>query len=157
MLKISKLADYATVIMHWLSSRQEGCFSASVIAERTGIALPTVSKVLKRLNDVHLVTSVRGVQGGYQLSRPAEQMSLAEIISAVDGKPALTECSDKTRQCRYDRHCEIRGNWQYINQVIYDVLNRLTLRDMMSSLSKEAIPMHFHPSKIKEDEHVRSR
>lgn len=153
MLKISKLADYATVIMHWLSTHSDERFSATVISKQIGIATPTVSKVLKLLNDAELVTSTRGTQGGYHLSRPAEQVSLANIISAVDGRPAITECGDSESCCRYDHHCEIRGNWQYINNVIYYVLDKLTLQDMTGSLS--GIPMQFHPMKeMSGEQHV---
>lgn len=148
MLKISKLADYATVIMHWLSVHNDDRFSASVVAEQVKISIPTVSKVLKLLSDAELVTPTRGAQGGYHLSRPAEQVSLADIISAVDGRPAMTECSHADNQCQLDHHCELRGNWQYINKVIYNLLDRLSLCDMTSPLCEaDVVPMQFHPSK----------
>ncbi|MCB1827580.1 MAG: SUF system Fe-S cluster assembly regulator [Coxiellaceae bacterium] len=134
MFKISKLADYATVIMHWLSQHADARFSATVISEQTGIAAPTVSKILKLLNDAGLVTSTRGAQGGYHLSSPAEQISVAAIISAIDGRPKLTECGDHHDGCQLGPHCEIRGNWQYINKVVYKVLDNLSLQDMGGSV-----------------------
>ncbi len=148
MLKISKLADYATVIMHWLSTHPDAHFSAANISSEIGIALPTVSKVLKQLNDAELVTSTRGAQGGYHLSRSADEVSLARIISAIDGEPAMTECAQTDSCCRYDHHCEIRGNWQYINKVIYNVLDQLSIQDMTRNLSDaDEVPIRFYPSK----------
>ena len=150
MLKISKLADYATVIMHWLSMHNDDCFSATVISEQVGIATPTVSKVLKLLNDAGLVTSTRGAQGGYHLSQSSECVSLADIISAIDGRPAMTECSHANGQCQYDHHCELRGNWQYINKVIYQLLDDLSLCDMTKPLCENNVaPMQFYPPKKK--------
>lgn len=147
MIKISKLADYGTVVMHCLSRHQNQRFSAVVISQKTCIATPTVSKVLKLLNDAGLVTSARGSQGGYQLAKAPEKISLADIITTIDGAPALTECSSSDSLCVHDHHCELRGNWQYINRVIYSVLDKLSLLDMGCSL-QESVPMRFYPSEI---------
>lgn len=157
MLKISKLADYATLIMHWLSTHSDDRFSAAVISNTLGIATPTVSKVLKLLNDADLVTSTRGANGGYHMSRSAEKVSLADIISAIDGRPAMTECSHDDSRCQYDHHCELRGNWQYINTVIYDLLDRLSLCDMTAPLCETNVaPIHFYPTrKPAGDKHAR--
>jgi len=139
MLKISKLADYATVIMQWLSTHDDDRFSAAMVSERIGIAVPTVSKVLKLLSDAGLVVATRGAQGGYVLSRPARAVSIAEIITAIDGQLAMTECSVENHACRRDQCCDMRSNWRYINNVVFDVLSRLTLHDMTvsSTLPKE--------------------
>jgi FeS assembly SUF system regulator len=142
MLKISKLADYATVIMHWLSQHDSKYYSATAIAEQIGVGLPTVSKVLKSLNDAGLVSSLRGAQGGYQLSRAAAEISVADIITALDGRPAMTECSQVDSICQYDARCELRGNWQYLNARIYHLLNSVSLYDMTMPLiqSKGTLP-----------------
>ena len=91
MLRISKLTDYATVILAALSAQPEALHSASGLAERTGVAAPTVSKLLKELQRAGIVRSVRGARGGYQLARSAQEISAAEIIDAVEGPVALTE------------------------------------------------------------------
>ncbi len=139
MLKISKLADYATVIMQWMSTYGDDRFSATMVSEHIGISVPTVSKVLKLLGDAGLVAATRGAQGGYALSRPARDVSIAEIITAIDGQLAMTECSAEDHACRHDQCCDMRSNWRYINNVVFDVLNRLTLHDMTvsSTLPKE--------------------
>lgn len=156
MLKISKLADYATVIMHWLSRHDAERFSAAAISEQVGIAMPTVSKLLKLLNNAELVTSTRGAHGGYHLSRSVEKISLADIISAVDGRPAMTECSHDSGHCQLDEQCELRGNWQHINKMIYQFLDQLSLRDMKGSLSdNDVVPMQFYPpEQFKENQYV---
>ena len=134
MLKISKLADYATVVMHWLSQHKDDHYSATAIAEQIAVGVPTVSKVLKSLNDAGLVGALRGVQGGYQLSRSANAISLADIITAIEGRPAMTECSQIDGLCQYDARCELRGNWQYINARIYHLLDTVSLHDMTMPL-----------------------
>lgn len=134
MLKITKLADYATVIMHYLSTRPDVHLSATAIAAAVKLTTTTVSKVLKQLSEAGLVIATRGAQGGYHLTRSPDSISLAEIIIAIDGKPALTECSEGEHQCQYHEHCGVRGNWQRINTIIYDVLNRLSLQEMQAPI-----------------------
>jgi len=155
MLKISKLADYATVIMHRLASNQDQHYSAAALAEAVSINRPTVSKVLKMLNDAGLVNSVQGVQGGYHLSRDANKVSLAEIIAAIDGQLAMTECAQTDSCCQYGQQCGISDNWQFINKVIYDVLDKLSIKDMTGCLStSNEIPIHFYPTKTQREKHV---
>lgn len=134
MIKISKLADYGTVIMDFLASNPEERYSAALIAKAVHISIPTVSKILKLLNEAGLVNSLRGVNGGYQLSRLPEQISLTEIITAIDGKPAMTECSKGTDICALDRVCHLRGNWRFINHLILSIFSNLSLADMSRPL-----------------------
>jgi len=155
MLKVSKLADYATVIMHWLSQQEEQYSSVSEISVQLGFAATTISKILKLLSDAHLVDSKKGACGGYKLSRPADQVTLVQIIAAIDGQPALTACSQAHSGCRYDKFCGLRSNWQSINTMIYSLLDQLTLYDMNTQLaiSKE-IPLRFYSVKLKNLEHT---
>jgi FeS assembly SUF system regulator len=134
MLKISKLADYATIVMSFLAKEPQELYNAAAIAEATGINLPTVSKLLKLLNEEKLLCSTRGTHGGYRLARLPDQISVASVITAVDGRPALTECSQGEGRCVHDQVCALRGNWRFINQIIFDVLDRLTLQDMQQRL-----------------------
>lgn len=138
MLRISKLADYGTVIMNCLAKEPRSLLSASGIARRVSIAVPTASKVLKILVAANLVVSVRGSEGGYRLSRSPEQITVASVITALDGQPALTECNVLTKKCSQDAVCAIRDNWRLINKVINTALESLTLADM-------AKPLNFHP------------
>lgn len=130
MLKISKLADYSTVIMSFLAKFPDQLFSASLISERTHIPTPTVSKVLKLLHEAKLLISLRGTSGGYQLAKAPNEINIAEIIAAIDGKPAITQCSKGNNICHHDRVCEIRNNWRTINQIISNILEGLSLADM---------------------------
>ncbi len=141
MLKISKLADYGTIIASFLAKSPGERFSASLIAEQTHIPAPTVSKVLKRLSQHNLVTSVQGANGGYYLTRAADAISLVELVAAIDGSPALTECSQSNNCCTQDAHCSLRSNWQFINNLVLDVLRDITLADMLKPL---ALPLRFH-------------
>ena len=129
MLKISRLADYATTVMAILASREK-CFSAAQVARATPLSMATVSKVLKLLNESKLVNSERGVNGGYQLARPPEAISIAEIITAIDGNPAITKCSRSESQCEHYTVCRLRNNWQLINKLVFEVLDSLSLADM---------------------------
>jgi FeS assembly SUF system regulator len=135
MIKISKLADYGLVILNYLAAQRQRCYSAQVLAERTGIALPTVSKVLKLLNEAQVITSSRGANGGYRLEKDPEKLNLTEIITAVDGLPALTECCQVENECVHDQRCALRSNWRFINQVIIHALSQFTLADLQRPLT----------------------
>jgi FeS assembly SUF system regulator len=100
-LRISKLTDYGTVVLAELARAQTGVMSAADIAARTGLGLPTVSKLLKMLARADLVTSTRGPHGGYRLSREAERITAADVIDALEGPVSITECS------AHDSHCDI--------------------------------------------------
>lgn len=133
MLRISKLTDYATVIMAELASTSEhgaGCRSASSVAESTRLEAPTVAKVLKTLARAGLIESVRGVNGGYRLRRPAESISVAAIIRAMEGPIALTECGLEPGLCTREHDCHLKGNWQQIGQAVERALESLSLADL---------------------------
>lgn len=133
MLRISKLADYGTVIMNCLA-KESDIISATEIARKVHLTLPTASKVLKILVTANLVTSVRGSGGGYKLSRHPDKITVAEVITALDGKPAITECNIVKKTCSQEGVCAIRDNWRLINKVIFMALDSLTLTDMTKSL-----------------------
>lgn len=130
MLKISRLADYASVMMRDLSIFQDQPQSACEIAERTGIALPTVRKILKLLQAAGLLNSTRGQIGGYQLAQSPGKISLVNIIEAIDGPIALTHCNlnlGNKSQCAHHDKCGMRQDWQLINQIIKEALGQHTL------------------------------
>lgn len=129
-LKISKLADYATVIMSFLARDLSAIFSATVIAQEIHLSPPTVSKILKMLWRANLVKSFRGTEGGYQLAKSPKQITVAEIISAIEGKLAVTECCVGKNLCALDALCGVKENWQIINRAIFNALQGLTLEDM---------------------------
>lgn len=138
MLRISKLADYGTVIMNCMAKEPHALFSANEIAQKVHLALPTTSKILKIFVAANLVLSARGAGGGYRLARPPEAITVAQVISALEGQPALTECNSVTKKCAQDSVCAIRDNWRLINKVIFLALSSLTLADMTK-------PLNLHP------------
>ena len=131
MLRISKLTDYATVILAALSRQAEIPHSASGLAGDTGIAAPTVSKLLKELQRAGLVYSTRGARGGYRLARPAEQISAAEIIDAVEGPVALTECASDHGHCGIEASCSVGHSWQQVSLAIRRSLHEVRLTSLM--------------------------
>ncbi|MBS0352161.1 MAG: SUF system Fe-S cluster assembly regulator [Proteobacteria bacterium] len=130
MLKISKLADYSLIILTELAADFQQSFSASVLAEKTGIGLPTVSKLLKLLNEANLIVSSRGSKGGYRLVKDPQELKLAEIVTAVDGAPAITECCREDHRCFLESRCKLPRSWRSINQIIFDALNQYSLADL---------------------------
>lgn len=137
MLRISRLADYSTVVMAFFATHPKSRFSAAAVAEATCIALPTVSKILKFLNEANLLISTRGVNGGYQLARDAEQITVVDVISVIDGKPAVTQCGQGDAICVHDRICQLRGNWQFLNRMIVNVLKSVSIADMIQPLAQK--------------------
>lgn len=131
MLRLSKLTDYAIVILSNMAHAETHLHATAEIAEQTGIALPTVAKLLKLLVNAKIVTSARGAKGGYMLACAPEQISVASIIYALEGPIAITECSISADSCEQADGCKIRSNWGLINQTIYNALAAITLFDMI--------------------------
>lgn len=134
MLKLSKLADYGLIIMSCLADDTSGHASARDIAIQVKVALPTVSKVLKLLVGGGLVESLRGVKGGYRLGRSASEITVVDIILALDGPIGLTECSAAAGHCSHEPICALRSNWQLVNRAVLGVLNKITLAEMCRPL-----------------------
>ena len=133
MLRISKLTDYGTVLLANLAVHHGAVCSAADVAAATGIALPTVSKILKSLARSGLVTSTRGANGGYQLSRSPRDISAADIIDALEGPVSITECSGSNRRCEHEGVCSVGGAWQRVNIAIRRALDDVSLSDLLIS------------------------
>jgi FeS assembly SUF system regulator len=125
MVRISRLTDYATVLLAVLAEQPARVQTAAALAEQTRIAAPTVSKLLKQLQRAGLVASTLGLHGGYQLARPATEISAAAILDAMEGPVALTDCSVGAGQCDIEETCRVGRAWQRLNLAIrrslYDV------------------------------------
>lgn len=130
MLRISKLTDYATVILADLSRSPSALRTATEVAEHTHLALPTVSKLLKTLQHAGLVSSTRGSHGGYQLARAPETITAAEILDALEGPVAITECSAQHSSCGIEHVCGVGRAWQKVNSAIRRALNDITLAQL---------------------------
>jgi FeS assembly SUF system regulator len=130
MLRISKLTDYGTVILATLAGAPARRHTASEVAERTHLGVPTVSKLLKSFHRAGIVTSERGTRGGYQLARPAARITAAAIIDAIEGPVAITECSGDHSACDIETTCRTGGAWQRINGAIRRSLDEITLAQL---------------------------
>jgi FeS assembly SUF system regulator len=135
MLRLSKFADYGTQVMAYMA-KDGAVHSASEVSAALGIAIPTVSKILKMLVRENLVASSLGAKGGYMLARDPGEISLAEIINAMDGPISITECSSTTTSCERESTCSTRSNWQGINHIIHDALNKVNLAQMIAPKSQ---------------------
>jgi FeS assembly SUF system regulator len=139
MFKISKLTDYGTVVMAHLARDPERVHSASEVAASTHVALPTVSKILKMLAMDNLVASSRGARGGYRLARDPEDISIADIIQAMEGPVALTACASDDGECEQEPYCSIATNWRRINETVIGALRNLSLAEMVRTMDRRSI------------------
>jgi FeS assembly SUF system regulator len=130
MFRVNKLTDYALELLCQMSRGQVAVLTTTQLAADSSLGLATVSKILKKLARAELVISHRGVKGGYALAKKAKQISVAEVITAMEGNLAMTECTLETGKCELEAHCSIKGPWQVINAALLNALNKLSLEDM---------------------------
>jgi len=142
MLRISKLTDYAILVMAELA-REGEMLSAHALAERVGVEIPTASKVLKLLAGAGLLESYRGANGGYRVSRLADDISVAEVIAAIEGPIAMTECSVEEGLCSQEDSCDLRGNWQRISIAVARALQDVSLAEMSAPMKGAVNPLHI--------------
>lgn len=141
MLRVSKLTDYATVVMTCLATSDSEVLSAQQLAERAHLEVPTVSKLLKQLAHAGLVASLRGASGGYRLTREPVAITVAEIVTAIEGPIGMTECSVHHGQCGHEPHCGVRVNWQRISHAITTALESVSLADMVNPPARRGTPI----------------
>lgn len=145
MFKLGKLTDYGTVLMTALAAEPARMQTSQELATRTRLAAPTVAKLLKLLGKAGLVEALRGARGGYRLARAPERITVADIVSALEGPIALTECSVH-RGCGIENHCGVRSNWRVINDAIRSALEAVTLAQMTLPLHRPAArALREHP------------
>ncbi len=140
MLRISKLTDYAILVMVELT-REGEMLSAQALAERIHVETPTASKVLKLLAGNGLLQSYRGPSGGYQVSRSASDISVAEVIAAIEGPIAMTECSVEEGLCSQEDNCDLRSNWQRISLAVAQALRDVSLAEMSAPVGSSPGPL----------------
>ncbi len=144
MLRISKMTDYAIQLMVSLYSADRAqvgtTLSAIKLADRTHLEVPTVSKVMKLLCQHKLVQSARGAQGGYFLIRSGDDISVAEIITAIEGPIAMTECSIDDGVCGQQRNCDLITNWRRISTAVAAALSSVSLAEMANPVHPRQIP-----------------
>lgn len=131
MLRLTKQADYGIVLMTRMTDEVDRLFTANELATATGIPQPMVAKILKVLNRSDLLTSQRGAKGGYSLARPPAEITVAEMIAALEGPIAFTECIDDTPgTCSQEAVCRLRTTWQHVNAVLRQALGSISLADL---------------------------
>jgi len=130
MLRISRLTDYATLILAQLATQPRRRVTAAQLALETGLACPTVSKLLKQLHRQGLVQSTRGLHGGYLLARPASEISAVNILDALEGPVALTECSRHESHCGIEPTCTVSRTWRRVNLAIRRSLQDISLLEL---------------------------
>jgi len=128
MLRMSKLTDYGIVLLtHMAQGGSPPVRTAQELAQASRVPVPTVSKILKELCHAGIVVSHRGRRGGYSLARPAEEISVAAIVEALEGRVSVTECSDEHGACALEPTCVAKGQWGTISRAIQGTLERLPL------------------------------
>jgi FeS assembly SUF system regulator len=140
MLRLGRLTDYAvTLLSHMGMQGETALWAASGLAEKSGLPMPTAAKVLKLLAKGRLVSAHRGASGGYKLARKASDISIAEIIEAMDGPIALTDCSHGSAhaKCKIRRLCPMSSGWNKVNAALREALKNVSLAEMV------AMPLSF--------------
>jgi FeS assembly SUF system regulator len=141
MIRLGKMTDYGLLVMSQIArSPKAELHTARDLAIKCRVPLPTVSKLLKTLLQSGLLASHRGIRGGYSLVREPRLISVAEIVSALEGPLALTECSTNVAGlCDLEPSCPIRDNQRIINQVVRGALEKVMLSDLIRPMSLAAI------------------
>jgi FeS assembly SUF system regulator len=142
MIRLSRLTDYGIVLMAHLAAREAGStHNSREVASDTQLPAPVVSKILKSLARAGLLNSQRGSKGGYSLARPPEQISVTEMIIALEGPFGLTECTVHPGACVQESSCHVREPWQRINRVVRDALADVSLADLASPTTEGILPL----------------
>jgi FeS assembly SUF system regulator len=143
MIRINKITDYGVVLLTHIAFEDESrIYNARDLASQTHIPLPMVSKILKALTRGGVLESHRGMNGGYRLKRPSEEITVVDIIEALQGPIAITQCIDEsTSACGIELLCPVRLNWQRINDVVRGALDGITLADMTRPWTKKNGPV----------------
>ena len=148
MIILSKLADYGVILGVHLAREAartgladgRAPTNAAALAEATQLPVSTVAKVLKSLARAGLVTSVRGAAGGYRLARPAQLISIGEVVKAIDGPLGVTECTSDEDHCKRVSFCLTRPHWSRINSAVAAALSSVSLAEMASPFLADEWP-----------------
>lgn len=141
MIRITKQTDYGIVLLTHLAAHPDRSFNAPELAAEARLPLPMVSKILKLLAKEALLVSHRGVKGGYSLSRLPGEISMAEIVAALEGPIAITECVSVDSDCTHEALCPVRGNWQRINEAVRGALEGISLAEMTFPKRQELVTL----------------
>ena len=149
MFKLSRLTDYGVVVLGKMAQNRGEMATAPDLADTTTLPQPTVAKILKLLAREGVLTSHRGTNGGYALDRDPSQITIAEVIAALDGPVALTACVDGVEgRCGVENLCPMRGRWDKLNSAVRGALESVTLAEIIAA---DAPPDFIQPSQGEED------
>ena len=125
MIKVSRMADYAILLVCKMSNDENKVYSSQELSIATSLKITTISKILTKLTKANVTDSIRGVSGGYKLTMQAEDISVGNIIDIIDGKVALTVCVEEgeNHNCDLVSLCPSQSNWQVINNTVREALN----------------------------------
>ena len=132
-MRLTHLADYAVVMMTAAARREPSArLSAAELATETGVPLPTAQKLMGKLAAAGLLTSARGSGGGFTLARGITDISLADIVEAVEGPLAMTQCAgaDETSACALDAHCRVKPHMGIVGAKVRGALHAVTLQEL---------------------------
>ena len=142
MIRLSRITDYGIVLMAHLASSEPGCVHAArEVAAETHLPHPVVSKILKSLARADLLVSHRGAKGGFSLARDPAEITVPEMIAALEGPISLTECAHHQGACAQEDSCDVREPWQRINSAVEDALARITLADLAPRGTGSIVPL----------------
>ena len=147
-MRLTHLADYAVVIMTAAARAPAGArLSASALSEATGVPLPTAQKLMGKLGGAGLLVSVRGAGGGFTLARSASEISLAEMVEAVEGPIAMTQCSgsEEASDCALDAHCRIKPHMSMVSRAVRGALDSVSLESLAFDLGTAARELKHAP------------
>jgi Rrf2 family protein len=150
-LRLSKKADYALMAMKHLALRgDQGSSSAREIAEQYSIPIELMAKVLQRLVRRGLLASHQGTRGGYQLGRSPSEISVADVIQAIDGPVTVTACSTDGGQCEQFAKCNVRDPLWRVRERILAALGECTVAELATEappvpVAARAAVLHTHP------------
>ena len=132
MIKVSRMADYAVLLVCKMSKNQDKFYSANELSLNTSLKTTTINKILTKLTKANITSSIRGVTGGYKLAKGADDISVGNIIDIIDGRVALTVCVEKgeNNNCELESVCTSRSNWQVINNAVCNALNSISIEEM---------------------------
>ena len=132
-MRLSHLADYAVVLMTAAARRPAGArLSATELSSETGVPLPTAQKLMGQLAGCGLLSSARGAAGGFSLARASNEISLADIVEAVEGPIAMTVCSghEGPSDCALDAHCRIKPHMGVVGSAVRGALGAVSLTEL---------------------------
>ena len=130
-MRLSHLADYAVVLMTAAARRNAGeRLSATELSVETGVPLPTTQKLMGQLAGAGLLDSVRGAAGGFSLARSASEITLADVIEAVEGPIAMTVCSEGRTDCALDAHCRVKPHMGVVGNAVRGALGAVSLTEL---------------------------